>query len=95
MRQTIFLINFEKFVVTELISENEYSKNPAALEEYIHTQDFDNYKSSKSRTFIVVVDPLAGKSKKEVEKIIGKPNSKEVIHQKHLAPVISTITFII
>lgn len=71
---------FEKFVLTELISENEYSKKSTELEEYIHTQDFDNYKSSKSRNFIVVVDPLAGKSKKEVEKLIGKPNSKEVIH---------------
>lgn len=70
---------FEKFILSELIIENEYDKNQTDLSKYIKTKDFEEYKNLKTKQFIVNVDNLANKSKPDIEKLIGKPNHKEKV----------------
>ncbi|MBO0591001.1 hypothetical protein I2486_06230 [Cellulophaga sp. E16_2] len=73
-------IEFEKFVLSELIIENEYDKNLAVLSGYIKTKEFEEYKNSKTKQFIVNIDDLVNKSKIDIEKLIGIPNHKEKVN---------------
>lgn len=73
-------MDFDKFVLRELISNNEYVKNPTELKEYIQTQEYENFKNSRTKFYVVIIDNLSGKNKKEIEKIIGQPNRKETVN---------------
>ncbi len=68
--------DFDKFVLTEVIAQNEFDKKASELKDYIQTQEYENYKASKTKTYVVNFDNLAGKTKSEIEKIIGQPNDK-------------------
>lgn len=72
--------DFDKFLFTELIEKYEFDKNISDLQVFIQTQEFENYKTSKTKTYVVNVDNLAGKSKGEIEKILGQPNYKEKVN---------------
>ena len=72
--------DFDKFIFTELVEKYEFDKNESDLQEFMQTQEFERYKNSMTRTYVVNVDDLAGKSKKEVEKLIGEPNHKEKVN---------------
>ena len=72
--------DFDKNMFTELISKYEFDKNVSNLKEFMQTQEFESYKNSKTKAYVVNIDDLAGKSKKEIEKLIGKPNHKEKVN---------------
>ncbi len=71
---------FDKFVLSELIAENEFNKAEPELLKTIQSPDFKNYINTRINDFVIVVDDLAGKSKSDVEKILGQPNNKEKVN---------------
>jgi hypothetical protein len=72
--------DFEKFIITELIAKYEFDKNALDLQGFLQTQEFDFYRKAKTKSYVVNVDNLAGKSKREIVKILGKPNYVEKVN---------------
>jgi len=71
--------DFDKFVLREVISQIEFEKTDKELEEYLKTVDYEVYKKSMTKYFIVNVDNLARKSKDAIERLLGKPNETEKV----------------
>ncbi|RDC61687.1 WbqC family protein [Adhaeribacter pallidiroseus] len=72
--------NYDKYVLEELVKENEYERSEKELEQYLNSKTFDNYRYLKSTNYVVIVDDIAGKSKSQIEEIFGEPNKKEKVN---------------
>ncbi len=74
--------DFDKFAISELISQNEFEKTEVQLNDLIKSQpDFiKDYKISKTKNYVVPIDDLAGKSKTDIEKILAEPTKKEKVN---------------
>ena len=71
--------DFDKFVLREVISQIEFEKTDKELQEYLKTADYEVYKKSMTKYFIVNVDNLARKSKDSIERLLGEPNDTEKV----------------
>jgi hypothetical protein len=75
----------EKYVIEELLSENEFDKNKYDLENFVNSQDFKDYSNKKIKTYTFIVNYLVGKTQKEIENFLGKPNKTELIFPSNIS----------
>jgi hypothetical protein len=71
--------DYDKYVLTELISYYDSIKSPDELREYILSEGYQNYRQMINNSYKVTIEDLAGKSKKVIEKLLGEPNNKDKV----------------
>lgn len=86
--------DFEKFALLELISINEFDKNKNQLDSILNSSGYDEFKKEASKRYVFVVDTIAGKSEKEIEVFLGKPNKKEEVSPSGLPCSCNKYTYI-
>ncbi|WP_299759055.1 hypothetical protein [uncultured Pontibacter sp.] len=72
--------DYEKFIIDKLIEDNKFEKGPELIQEELKKESFATYKNINSMSYLVEVDKLAGKSKAQIEIILGQPNKKEKVN---------------
>lgn len=76
--------DFEKHTSKTIINEIKYQLTYQQLLDTINTDEFKRFLQNKEdrirRIYYVEIPSIAGKNKKEIEMILGKPNKKEKVN---------------